>query len=267
MDCEEVKKIIPRYFQHTASEEEIKKVEEHLCICHDCRTTLGELMDKLSEPESSEPQEIPKEGIDSASQEQTPSLGGLEDNQEISQPSAQEPLPVEQEEEPKPSSTESSEMEYFAAKDEINSEEEITPEPEEKPLDQEEPSKPDSEPVSSYEEKPELEEKEPEIEKEQFSTFKIDEPSVPEDEEEKKDESHKEDIPVIEEEPASALDMKKTSWHLENDEKSKERHGEESTFPLDKQPLEKKQVNPLSYVSLAVGLIIFLFFIYLRIKG
>ena len=30
MDCQEIKKIIPRYFQHTASEEEIKQVETEL---------------------------------------------------------------------------------------------------------------------------------------------------------------------------------------------------------------------------------------------
>lgn len=53
MDCEEIKKIIPRYYNHTAAEEEIKKVEEHLCICHNCRTNLSELMDKESEPDLS----------------------------------------------------------------------------------------------------------------------------------------------------------------------------------------------------------------------
>jgi len=45
MDCEDIKKIIPRYYQHIASEEEITQVEEHLCVCHDCRAVLGELMD------------------------------------------------------------------------------------------------------------------------------------------------------------------------------------------------------------------------------
>ncbi len=56
MDCEEVKKIIPNYFQHTASEEEIRKVEEHLCVCHDCRTALGELMDNLVDRETPQPE-------------------------------------------------------------------------------------------------------------------------------------------------------------------------------------------------------------------
>ena len=49
MECEDIKKIIPKYFQHTANEEEIQSVEEHLCVCHDCRTILGELMDKAAE--------------------------------------------------------------------------------------------------------------------------------------------------------------------------------------------------------------------------
>ena len=51
MDCNKIKEVIPRYFNHTASEEEIKTVEEHLCICHDCRTALGELMDKITDSE------------------------------------------------------------------------------------------------------------------------------------------------------------------------------------------------------------------------
>jgi len=59
MDCNKVKEIIPKYFNHTASEEEIKAVEEHLCICHECRTALGELMDKdtgSEQPVEKEPQ-------------------------------------------------------------------------------------------------------------------------------------------------------------------------------------------------------------------
>jgi hypothetical protein len=51
MSCEEIKKLLTKYVQHTANEEEIKKVEEHLCVCHDCRTSLGQLMDKLDESE------------------------------------------------------------------------------------------------------------------------------------------------------------------------------------------------------------------------
>jgi len=52
MECGKVRQIIPKYFQHVASEEEIQTVEEHLCVCHDCRTALGELMDKASSAEA-----------------------------------------------------------------------------------------------------------------------------------------------------------------------------------------------------------------------
>ena len=57
MECEEIKGVIPKYFNHTASEEEIKLVEEHLCVCHDCRASLGALMDKLTISEESKPLE------------------------------------------------------------------------------------------------------------------------------------------------------------------------------------------------------------------
>ncbi|MDD4954884.1 MAG: zf-HC2 domain-containing protein [Candidatus Omnitrophica bacterium] len=46
MSCEEIKTIIPLYIKHTATEEDISKVEEHLCICDTCRQYLAQLMDK-----------------------------------------------------------------------------------------------------------------------------------------------------------------------------------------------------------------------------
>ncbi len=49
MSCEEIRKLLTKYVQHTANEEEVTKVEEHLCVCHDCRTSLGRLMDELEE--------------------------------------------------------------------------------------------------------------------------------------------------------------------------------------------------------------------------
>ncbi|MDD3297214.1 MAG: zf-HC2 domain-containing protein [Candidatus Omnitrophica bacterium] len=73
MECEEIKRIIPRYFQHTATEEEIRQVEEHLCICHDCRATLGELMDKLTE----EPQANKADDAEASKEPSVPS-GGME---------------------------------------------------------------------------------------------------------------------------------------------------------------------------------------------
>lgn len=45
MECESIKKLIPSYISHTASGEEIKNVEEHLCICNACREYLAKVMD------------------------------------------------------------------------------------------------------------------------------------------------------------------------------------------------------------------------------
>jgi len=73
MECEEIKKIIPQYFQHTASDEEIQAVEEHLCVCHDCRTLLGELMDKASSAEEAAetpPEEKPQEEVEEKKEEE-----------------------------------------------------------------------------------------------------------------------------------------------------------------------------------------------------
>lgn len=46
MSCEEIKTIIPSYIKHTAADQDISKVEEHLCICDSCRQHLAQLMDK-----------------------------------------------------------------------------------------------------------------------------------------------------------------------------------------------------------------------------
>ncbi|MDD4183263.1 MAG: zf-HC2 domain-containing protein [Candidatus Omnitrophica bacterium] len=46
MSCEEIKSIIPLYIKHTATDQDISKVEEHLCICDTCRQHLAQLMDK-----------------------------------------------------------------------------------------------------------------------------------------------------------------------------------------------------------------------------
>jgi len=48
MSCEEIKTIIPSYIKHTATDQDISKVEEHLCICDACRQHLAQLMDKPS---------------------------------------------------------------------------------------------------------------------------------------------------------------------------------------------------------------------------
>ncbi|MFA5272042.1 MAG: zf-HC2 domain-containing protein [Candidatus Omnitrophota bacterium] len=46
MNCDEIKTIIPAYIKHTAAEDEISKVEEHLCVCNECREFLGQTMDR-----------------------------------------------------------------------------------------------------------------------------------------------------------------------------------------------------------------------------
>lgn len=46
MSCEDIKPIIPSYINHTAKDAEISKVEEHLCVCNQCREYLSQLMDK-----------------------------------------------------------------------------------------------------------------------------------------------------------------------------------------------------------------------------
>ncbi|MFA6281922.1 MAG: zf-HC2 domain-containing protein [Candidatus Omnitrophota bacterium] len=46
MNCEEIKTIIPAYIKHTATEDQILQVEEHLCICNECREFLGQTMDR-----------------------------------------------------------------------------------------------------------------------------------------------------------------------------------------------------------------------------
>ena len=46
MNCEEIKTIIPAYITHTALEEEVARVEEHLCICNECRKFLSQVLDK-----------------------------------------------------------------------------------------------------------------------------------------------------------------------------------------------------------------------------
>ncbi|MBU1121133.1 MAG: zf-HC2 domain-containing protein [Candidatus Omnitrophota bacterium] len=46
MSCEEIKKLIPAYIKHLAPPEEIKKVEEHLCVCNGCRKYLSTFLDK-----------------------------------------------------------------------------------------------------------------------------------------------------------------------------------------------------------------------------
>lgn len=60
MDCEEIKNIIPLYIKHTATEEEISKVEEHLCVCDTCRQHLAQLMNKPNAIPAPAPETLPE---------------------------------------------------------------------------------------------------------------------------------------------------------------------------------------------------------------
>lgn len=46
MICTEIKDIIPKYVKHDLAEAEITQVEEHLCVCNECRLFLSQFMDK-----------------------------------------------------------------------------------------------------------------------------------------------------------------------------------------------------------------------------
>ncbi len=54
MNCAKIRNIIPRYVEHSATEEEISMVEEHLCVCHECRQYLSNFLNKddAGSPES-----------------------------------------------------------------------------------------------------------------------------------------------------------------------------------------------------------------------
>lgn len=56
MDCARVREIIPGYIRHTLLAEESVSIEEHLCVCNDCRNFLAKTMDELED----KPQEAPK---------------------------------------------------------------------------------------------------------------------------------------------------------------------------------------------------------------
>jgi len=69
MECSEVKKIAFSYIQHKLSSELTEKIEEHLCVCQDCRKYIGdilentkeELSDRVSQDRVEEEKEFKKE--------------------------------------------------------------------------------------------------------------------------------------------------------------------------------------------------------------
>jgi hypothetical protein len=238
MDCEEIKKIIPKYFQHSASEEEIREVEEHLCICHDCRTTLGELMDKLAEPQESQPADTQKEQPESA----------------IS-PQAREDLPGKGDtpiETTQPQKEEGEKIEYFPGKgfeDSTNKEQKSE---EEKELPKGADDEFFKEKTKPEKEEPLLPAHEPEETKEVFPPMFSEE---------------KESSAFSSAAPAEGLEEAEKPLEEIKNEPAPYPPGKESRYPLDRVPLAKDRVGILEYAVLAVGLIIFIALIYLVLKG
>lgn len=58
VNCDEIKNLIPGYIKHSIEEEDAKKIEEHLCVCEQCRKHLALYMDKIEHPEKSAEKEI-----------------------------------------------------------------------------------------------------------------------------------------------------------------------------------------------------------------
>ena len=53
MDCQEVKNTAFDYLQHNLSEERVTQIEEHLCICAQCRSYLSNILDnKVESPQN-----------------------------------------------------------------------------------------------------------------------------------------------------------------------------------------------------------------------
>jgi hypothetical protein len=231
MDCEEVKRIIPSYFQHSASEEEIKKVEEHLCVCHDCRTTLGHLMDNLTDTKEEAAKEPPLE-------------------------------PKPQENKPEVSSEEG--MIYYPGESVDASKQkpvsETTPEPEPLSLSPEENIKPPKEEPKILSEKPKQEETLPEPEL----------PVAPAQETpEEKTEPVPQGISLPQEEslPQAKPEPAKKEG-LVNPEEKDELQSQEHSFALDEhEPIKSGAIGSLEYIALAIGIIILISFIYLITKG
>lgn len=233
MDCEDIKNVIPKYFNHTASEDEIKTVEEHLCVCHDCRSTLGELMDRLAVPEEAKPEGSPSQ-------------------EEISSP-AEEITPI-------PEAVESQAMEYIpgeeVAEDISAKPKEETPEelPQEPPQVPEPVSEPEPEPIA------ELESTEPEKEPESLPEEKEElqpslEPELPKAEVSEEIETPApeslEELPEPQPEPEERLESQVNKQE----------------YPLDDVPLERNKAGIFEYACLAVGIIIFGALLYLRLRG
>ena len=286
MDCKEIEKTLPKYFNHTASEEEIKSVEEHLCVCHKCRVALGKLMDQLggepepSKPEGEEMEVVPqKEGVTPPKKEEPkeeePLIEKEEEELEIIPPEEGVTLPKEEEpkEELKPLPEEEETMEYFPGKD---IEESLT-EQKKPPLEEKE------EPVVEKEPEPEEPEvKEPEVKEEVKEEEPEEEMQVlpPEPESPRKEEKISEPAPepvkkpseekpgVAEEAMEAALTKAAAGGDVLPKEKEEYPSEEKELYPLDEYPLEKpSKIGLLEYVALGVGIIILLALMFIFMKG
>jgi len=293
MECEEIKKIIPQYFQHTASEEEIQIVEEHLCVCHDCRTLLGELMDKASEAaevtSQEQPESLPDEKAKPPLEEEKEELPKEEKPQEEVEEKKEEDIEYFPGEGLEASMDKIDEIlgETEPAKGESGEEsQELKPTLEEKadeegssfevirdiPLapKQELPAESDIEALGGKESEPVKEEiKEPEEKLEVSPEEKEEKPEVHwesglELEEGKPEEPVKEPILEEEEQPEEAPKNEVS----EGDESGEEKESlEEVPYSLDGAPLKKGNIGLIEYLSLAAGLGVLGFLAYLLLKG
>ena len=229
MDCEEIKKIIPRYFQHSATEEEIKKVEEHLCVCHDCRTTLGELMDKLSSPADSDAPAQEQESLPSSQETNTES----EVAQESLLQSQASDKPEKDESEPKVAQVPDVDLG-------------MNPDDGDRSVSEESDSVVSKEPAQVPEEKLEAREYEPP------------EPASSSEPDEK--------IKAPKEEQAQEPEDKKSEWDLEGD-KFEADLKDKPDYSLDEKPLDENKISSIEYICLAIGVVAFLFIIYLLVAG
>jgi predicted anti-sigma-YlaC factor YlaD len=62
MDCQHLREVAFDYVNHKLSDEIVQSIEEHLCVCEDCRTYLGTILDKenLAQAQDLEVQQLPK---------------------------------------------------------------------------------------------------------------------------------------------------------------------------------------------------------------
>lgn len=299
MECDEIKKIIPQYFQHTASEEEIQAVEEHLCVCHDCRTLLGELMDKASSGEEAveaPSQEKPQEEVEEKKEEEIPApsdkkqdkeyfpgenlevsmdkvdeiLGKAEPAKGESGEEPQELKPILEDKEEEKTDKEGSSFEVIkdipsAPKQELPAENDI------ETLGKKEPE-PVKEEIKEPEEKLEVSPKEkkdkPEIHWE--SGLELEEKKLEEPVKEIKEpqaEPKREEEQLKQSPEDSEGEVPKSEVPEGDESEGKKESGEEASYTLDESFLEKGKIGLIECFCLLGGLAVLGFLAYLFLKG